>query len=71
MGRRLRGAGLDIGKEPKSKRELRLVQDQFNVWAEETGPPYAHLSRICAYSIGENYAAREIERRRGREVHQE
>jgi hypothetical protein len=31
------------------------VQAQFNAWAKETGLPYAHLSRICALSIGENH----------------
>ncbi len=55
----LRDAGLDIAEEVKSKRDLKLVQEQFNAWAKETGLPYVHLSRICAYSIGENYQARE------------
>ena len=50
-------AGLDIAEEVKSKRELKLVQEQFNAWAKETGLPYTHLSRICAFSIGENYEA--------------
>ena len=61
----LRDAGLDIAEEVKSKRDLKLVQEQFDAWAKETGLPYSHLSRICAYSIGENYSAREIERRGG------
>jgi 3-methyladenine DNA glycosylase Tag len=51
----LRLAGLDIAEAPTSKRDLKLVQEQFNAWAKETALPYAHLSRICAYSIGENY----------------
>ncbi len=50
----LRDAGLDIAEDAKSKRDLKLIQAQFNAWAEETGLPYVHLSRICAYSIGEN-----------------
>ena len=50
----LRDAGLDIGPEAKSKSDLAKVQAQFNAWAEETGLPYLHLSRICALSIGEN-----------------
>jgi len=50
----LRDAGLDIASEVKSKGDLAKVQAQFNAWAEETGLPYAHLSRICAMSIGEN-----------------
>ena len=51
----LREAGLDVAEEVKSKRDLKLVQDQFNAWEKETGRPYSHLSRICAFSIGENY----------------
>jgi 3-methyladenine DNA glycosylase Tag len=51
----LREAGLDIAAEVKSKGDLAKVQAQFNAWAEETGLPYAHLSRICAMSIGENH----------------
>ena len=56
----LRDAGLDIGEEAKSKRDLDKVQAQFNAWAAETGLPYRHLSRICAMSIGDNYAADQI-----------
>src|SRR5271163_3709082 len=51
----LRDAGLDIREDVKSKRDLTAVQAQFNAWAAETGLPYAHLSRICAMSTGENY----------------
>ena len=67
----LRDAGLDVAGEIKSKRDLKLVQEQFNAWANETGLPYSHLSRICAYSIGENYAAQEPARRVGHEVRYE
>ncbi|WGS21298.1 MULTISPECIES: DNA-3-methyladenine glycosylase I [unclassified Bradyrhizobium] len=56
----LRDAGLDIAEEVKSKRDLAKVQAQFNAWAEETGLPYTHISRICAMSIGENYTPEEI-----------
>ena len=56
----LRDAGLDIAGTPTSKRDLIKVQEQFNAWAKETGLPYAHLSRICAFSIGENYAAHRL-----------
>jgi 3-methyladenine DNA glycosylase Tag len=59
----LRDAGLDVAEEVKSKRDLARVQAQFNAWAKETGLPYVHISRICAMSIGENYAAAEIARR--------
>jgi 3-methyladenine DNA glycosylase Tag len=51
----LRSAGLDVSEAPTSKRDLAKIQEQFNAWAKETGLPYTHLSRICAYSIGENY----------------
>jgi 3-methyladenine DNA glycosylase Tag len=51
----LRDAGLDIAEEVKSKGDLAKVQAQFNAWAKETGLPYAHLSRICALSVGENH----------------
>jgi 3-methyladenine DNA glycosylase Tag len=52
----LRDAGLDVAEVITSKRDLAKVQAQFNAWAEETGLPYMHLSRICAMSIGENYS---------------
>jgi 3-methyladenine DNA glycosylase Tag len=51
----LRAAGLDIAEEVKSKGDLAKVQAQFNAWADETGLSYAHLSRICALSVGENH----------------
>jgi 3-methyladenine DNA glycosylase Tag len=57
----LRDSGLDIAPAPGSKRDLRLVQERFNAWAAETGLPLAHLSRICAMSIGENRAGAEGE----------
>jgi 3-methyladenine DNA glycosylase Tag len=50
----LRDAGLDVAETPGSKRDLRAIQAQFNAWAAETGLPLAHMSRICALSIGEN-----------------
>jgi len=58
----LRDAGLDIPENPTSKRDLGRIQVQFNVWAEETGLPYTHLSRICAMSIGQNYDAETLVR---------
>jgi len=51
----LRDAGLDISETPTSKRDLGKIQALFNAWAQETGLPLTHLSRICAMSIGENY----------------
>ena len=49
----LRDSGVPIGTGT-SKKDLRAAQAQFNAWAEESGLPIAHISRICALSIGEN-----------------
>ena len=54
----LRDAGLDIAEAPTSQRDLKAVQAQFNAWAAETGLPRAHLSRLCAYSVGANLVLR-------------
>ena len=51
----LREAGLDVAEDVKSKRDLAKVQAQFNAWAQETGLPYTHMSRICAFSTGESH----------------
>ena len=58
----LRDSGLDVAEAITSKRDLAKVQAQFNAWAEETGLPYTHLSRICAMSIGENYGTDRLAR---------
>ncbi len=47
----LQRGGLDIGDNPGSKRELRLIQGAFNQWHEESELPYSHLSRIAALSV--------------------
>lgn len=52
---RLKAAGLEIKDNPTSKKDLKLCQEAFNTWHEETGLPYTHLSRICGMSIGKNY----------------
>lgn len=54
MGAALRDAGVEIAENPSSKRDLARIQWQLNQWKEETGLPYAHISRILAMSIGEN-----------------
>jgi 3-methyladenine DNA glycosylase Tag len=51
----LRDSGLDLAENPTSKRDLARIQEQMNAWAEETGLPYRHLSRILSMSIGENH----------------
>ena len=50
----LQHAGVQISLTPSSKKDLTLVQIAFNTWHRETGLPYSHLSRICAWSIGDN-----------------
>lgn len=47
----LQQAGAHISDSPGTKRELRLIQDVFNRWQEETGLPFSHLSRIAALSV--------------------
>jgi len=47
----LQRAGVDIGDNPTSKRELGLIQNVFNQWHEESGLAYSHISRICACSL--------------------
>jgi 3-methyladenine DNA glycosylase Tag len=63
----LRDAGLDIAEAATSRKDLAKIQQQFNAWAEETGLPLTHLSRICAMSIGENYDAATLLARAGGE----
>lgn len=43
-----------IDKAPTSKTAMRAVQAAFNHWAEESGRPFAHISRTLAYSVGPN-----------------
>lgn len=51
----LQHAGVDIATSPSSQKDLRAIQQAFNLWHDETSLPYSHLSRIAACSIGENY----------------
>lgn len=50
----LRLHGLQIGDNPTSQRDLRLIQQTFNGWHEASGFSYLQLSHILAYSVGEN-----------------
>jgi 3-methyladenine DNA glycosylase Tag len=50
VARCLRRAGLDITEEPGTQREMKLMQAAFNDWHQESGLPYAHMSRICSMS---------------------
>jgi 3-methyladenine DNA glycosylase Tag len=45
----VRWAGL--AAPPKGKKERARAQAAFNAWAEETGRPLCHLSRILAASV--------------------
>jgi 3-methyladenine DNA glycosylase Tag len=53
----LRDSGVPISAKGTSKKDLKLAQAQINEWAEETGLPLTHISRICSMSIGENHDA--------------
>ncbi len=48
----LRLSGLPISESKPGKKDLRLIQERFNAWHAETGLPFTHLSRICAFSVG-------------------
>jgi 3-methyladenine DNA glycosylase Tag len=61
----LRDAGLEIAETPTSRRDLLRIQAQLNAWAEESGRPLMHISRICAMSIGENHDAETLRGRMG------
>lgn len=41
-----------IDKRPSSQRDLRLVQNAFNQWREESGRDLCQISRLLASSIG-------------------
>lgn len=43
-----------IDKAPTSKTAMRAVQAAFNECAEESGRPFAHISRLLALSVGPN-----------------
>ncbi|AGB46238.1 3-methyladenine DNA glycosylase [Mesorhizobium australicum WSM2073] len=60
MAAALRDAGLDIADNPTSKKDLDNIQVQINRWADETGLPRRHLSRILAMSIGENHSPQSL-----------
>jgi 3-methyladenine DNA glycosylase Tag len=64
----LRDSGLEIGETVTSRRDLAKVQERMNEWARETGLSYTHLSRILAFSAGQNHSAEEIARRTGGEA---
>lgn len=42
-----------VTKAPTAKKDLEKVQAAFNQWAEESGRPLTHVSRILAMSVGD------------------
>ncbi|MDJ0977164.1 MAG: DNA-3-methyladenine glycosylase I [Erythrobacter sp.] len=50
----LKYAGCDIAENPSSKRDLAAIQSAFNAWHEQSGLPYAHISRTVACAVGED-----------------
>lgn len=41
-----------VTKAPTAKRDLRSVQEAFNVWREQSGRDLCQISRVLAHSIG-------------------
>ncbi len=41
-----------INTEPKSQRDLKLVQQAFNQWHEESGRSLTQISKILAFTVG-------------------
>jgi len=53
--------GLDINENASSQRDLKKIQDVFNEWHQETQLPYAHISKILSYSVGDNVPVEVLE----------
>lgn len=53
-------AGLDIADKPTSQRDLKKAQALMNQWHQQSGLPYAHISKILAFSTGVNFGVEEI-----------
>lgn len=51
----LRDSGVPISEKGTSRKDQKLAQAQINEWAQESGLPLTHISRICSMSIGENH----------------
>jgi 3-methyladenine DNA glycosylase Tag len=41
-----------VTTEPKSQRDLRLVQEAFNQWRSESGRPLTQISKVLAFTVG-------------------
>jgi 3-methyladenine DNA glycosylase Tag len=46
--------GVDISDRASSQKDLKLIQDAFNEWQQQSGLPLTHLSKILSYSVGDN-----------------
>lgn len=44
-----------IHKQPNSQRDLKLIQQEFNEWQQQSGRSMSEISKILACSVGENY----------------
>jgi 3-methyladenine DNA glycosylase Tag len=47
----LKDAGVPITGDGSNRNDRRAIQEAFNIWAEQSCLPMAHLSIICAQSI--------------------
>lgn len=56
---------LDVSETPTSKGDKAKIQARMNAYHAQTGLPYVHLSRILAFSVGENNDADTIAARSG------
>jgi len=44
-----------VAKHPNSQRDLKLVQQIFNDWQQQSGKGMSEISKILACSVGENF----------------
>ncbi|WP_428356879.1 DNA-3-methyladenine glycosylase I [Methyloprofundus sp.] len=50
----LRQADIGLYGLASSMRDMQLIQTAFNDWHKQTQLPYTHISKILAFSVGEN-----------------
>ncbi len=41
-----------VSAEPKSQRDMKLVQEAFNHWRQESGRPLTQISKVLAFTVG-------------------
>lgn len=49
----LRQADIGFYGSATSMKDMRLIQSTFNIWHKDTQLPYAHISKILSYSVGD------------------